>query len=345
MAHEEQIRAATGERVALRFRIGEREGRPLFTDAVGTLSDDGPDAVVVETRKGPVRVPRETVVALRVVPPAPARRASWSAVARLENLCADAWPALVDEPLGAWRLRAAEGFSARANSALAVGDPGVPIDAALERVRAFAATHGIGPRLQTPIGSPWSRSAERAGWVLDREHRAGSEVAVLVTDLTAPNGGDIPERETAPGFPATPSAEWWAIAGGPESEAERRVLAGAGTVGFGIERRDGSAVGAIRAAVAEDHLYLSRLATAPAARRTGVATALTAEATAWGRARGARWGVLQVAVDNEPALAFYRREGWLEHHRYHYLIPGPENDGPRRGPVPPTTCPPAWPHA
>ncbi|GAA4559987.1 GNAT family N-acetyltransferase [Pseudonocardia xishanensis] len=327
MAHDEQIRAATGERVALRFRIGEREGRPLFTDAVGILSDGGPDAVVVETRKGPVRIDRATVVALRVVPPAPARRASWSAVARLENLCADAWPALVDEPLGAWRLRAADGFSGRANSALAVGDPGLPFDAALDRVRDFAAVHGIGPRLQTPIGSPWSRAGERAGWVLDRGHRAGSEVAVLVTDLTPADAAAVPLRETS--LPAAPSAEWWAVAGGPAGDVERRVLTGARTVGFGLARSPaGEPVGAIRAAVVEDHLHLSRLATVPAARRTGVATALTGEAAAWGRAHGARWGVLQVALDNEAALALYRREGWLEHHRYHYLIPG--DDVPRR---------------
>ncbi|WP_264081631.1 hypothetical protein [Gandjariella thermophila] len=33
-------------------------------------------------------------------------------VTRLEHLCADAWPALADEPLGQWRMRAAGGFTA-----------------------------------------------------------------------------------------------------------------------------------------------------------------------------------------------------------------------------------------
>ncbi|SDF98015.1 GNAT family N-acetyltransferase [Pseudonocardia oroxyli] len=311
MAPEHDWSAALGERVSLRFRIGEREGRPLFSDAVGVLSDDGPGTVVVATRRGPVRVDREAVVALRVVPPAPPRRASWSAVARLENLCADAWPALVDEPLGAWRLRAAGGYTNRANSALAVGDPGLPPDVALDRVRAFAAAHGVTPRLQTPIGSPWSKAAQHGGWVLEAGHAAGAEVAVLVTDLTA---GE------AVGLPAEPDADWWSVGGGPAHETERRILTGGRTLGFGVERRAGRVVGAIRAAVVEDHLYLSRLETVPAARRTGVATRLTAAACAWGHAHGARWGVLQVALDNAPALAFYAREGWREHHRYHYLV-------------------------
>jgi ribosomal protein S18 acetylase RimI-like enzyme len=309
----ERIEAALGERVALRFRIGEIDGRPLFTDAVGPLSAGTPGEVVVDTRKGPVRVDRSTVVALRVVPPAPARRASWSAVARLENLCADAWPALVDEPLGAWRLRAAGGFTGRANSALAAGDPGLALDAALDRVRSFAAAHGIGPRLQTPMGSPWSRAAQRAGWVPDTGHEAGCEVAVLVTELAA-----VPAAlELTP----QPPADWWAVDGASPHGPEGHVLTAAATLGFGVARSaTGEPVGVVRAAVVEDHLHVSRLRTVPAARRTGVATALMAGAATWGVARGARYGVSQVALDNEPALALHRGAGWTEHHRYHYLI-------------------------
>jgi ribosomal protein S18 acetylase RimI-like enzyme len=309
-----RIEAALGERVALRYRIGERAGRPLFTDAVGGLSEGPPGEIVVDTRRGPVRVPLDTVVALRVVPPAPPRRASWSAVTRLENLCADAWPAPVDEPLGAWRQRAADGFTARANSTLAVGDPGVPVGVALDHVRTFAARHGLAPRVQTPVGSPWSTAVEREGWVRDVGHEAGAEVAVLVTDLT-PGPAEIALRPE-------PEADWWALDGGSPDGAEGYVLTGAGTVGFGVARSTaGEPVGVVRAAVVEDHLHLSRLWTAPAARRTGVATALTAAAAAWGHARGARWGVLQVALRNGPALALHRGRGWREHHRYHYLVP------------------------
>ena len=97
--------ALLGRRVSVRFRVGERAGRPLYRDAVGELSAEGADRVHVHTRRGPVRVDRASVVAVRAVPPAPPRRASLSAVVRLEELCADAWPAPVDRRLGAWRLR------------------------------------------------------------------------------------------------------------------------------------------------------------------------------------------------------------------------------------------------
>lgn len=62
-----------GRRVSLRRRVGTRDGRPLYTDAVGELSVDGAE-LVVHTRRGPVRVDPDTVVAVRVVPPPPRRR-------------------------------------------------------------------------------------------------------------------------------------------------------------------------------------------------------------------------------------------------------------------------------
>ena len=166
-----------GRRVVVRHRVGDKQ-----TDAVGELSADGAD-LVVQTRRGPVRVARSAVTAVRAIPPAPPRRASLTAIARLEELCADAWPAFVDERLGAWRLRAAGGFTARANSALAIGDPRLPTAAALAAVRTFAERHGITPRVQAPVGSPWDKAVAAQGWVLDVGHAAGAVVSVQVADL------------------------------------------------------------------------------------------------------------------------------------------------------------------
>ena len=79
--------------------------------------------------------------------------------------------------------------------------------------------------------------------------------------------------------------------------------------------------GVIRAAVVGDHVHLSRLAVRPQGRRTGVGTRLTAVAAAWAREQGARWAVLQVALHNTAARAFYDALGATEHHRYRYLVP------------------------
>lgn len=318
-----------GRRVALRHRVGERAGRPLYSDAVGELAgaDTAGSTVVVHTRRGPVRVERAAVVAVRAVPPAPPRRPSWSAVARLETLCADAWPAQTDVPLGAWRLRAAGGFTGRANSALAIGDPGIPVPAALETVRAFADEHAIPARVQAPVGSPWDRAVAAQGWVLDVGHKTGAESAVLVGDLerlSAPRatvGVGVGVGATRIELAERPDAAWWELALGREpTSVERHVLDPGGDprTAFGLA----PGAGAIRATVVADHLHLSRLAVRPQARRGGVATALTAVAAAWGRAHGARWAVLQVALHNTAALEFYAGQGCVEHHRYRYLRPG-----------------------
>jgi N-acetylglutamate synthase len=303
----ENVADLIGRRVVVRHRVGDKQ-----SDAVGELSADGPD-LVVQTRRGPVRVARSAVTAVRAIPPPPPRRASLSAITRLEGLCADAWPAQVDEPLGAWRLRAADGYTARANSALAIGDPGLPTAAALTAVREFAERNGIAPRVQAPVGSPWDKAVAAQGWVLDVGHEAGATVSVQVADLARlPVGPRVDGGE--------PTEAWWRLVlGGPPTAAQRHVL---GSGGHMLLRADGVSVAAARAVVVEDHLHVSVMSVDPAHRRRGHGTALLGAAARWGRERGARWGVLQVAVHNTAALALYARSGWTEHHRYRYLVPG-----------------------
>lgn len=62
---------ALGTRVVVRSRLPEGEGY-LFTDAIGELTSIDP--VVVETRHGTVTIDPATVVVVKPVPPAPARR-------------------------------------------------------------------------------------------------------------------------------------------------------------------------------------------------------------------------------------------------------------------------------
>lgn len=316
-----QIQALLGRRVALRHVVGERDGRPLLTDAVGDLADAG-DAVVVTTRGGDVRVARDRVRAVRAVPPAVPRRASLAAVARLEGLCADAWPALVDEPLGAWRLRAAGGFTARANAALAIGSPGAPLPDALDAVRAFAARHGIDPRVHVATGSSRDRAVTAQGWVLDAGHPAGAEVSVQVAtlaDLAAHAGGDAATTRAGRSVAAAaPGSTWWRLTGGdPPEPARRHVLATAPDTAFLTL----AAGGALRVTLVDDHAHFSVLAVDPPARRRGVATALMRDGAAWALRHGARWAVLQVALHNTGARTLHAGLGFTEHHRYRSLVP------------------------
>ncbi len=190
--------------------------------------------------------------------------------------------------------------------------------------------------------------------MLDVGHAAGALVSVQVAELARLASGppvevDAPtddQERVAHGRAAAPTDDrravergraptdaWWRLVlGGPPTPAQRHVLAGSCVENVAgapfsahghLVLRDGRAVAvaACRGVVVEDHLHLSMLTVSPAARHRGHGTALLAAAAAWGRERGARWGVLQVAVHNTAAVALYARSGWTEHHRYRYLIP------------------------
>jgi ribosomal protein S18 acetylase RimI-like enzyme len=226
-------------------------------------------------------------------------------------------------PLGQWRLRAAGGFTGRANSALAVGEPGVPIPAALAEVRGFAAQHELTPMVATALDTPWQRAVLGQGWLPHHEHPAGPRSAVLVTPL-----GRLAEQST-PGevqlsIDDDPHPAWWELAGQrPITDAQRHVLGAPGLpqVGFGLARVAGTPVGAVRAVVLDEHLYAARLVVSAQHRRRGLGVALMAASARWAQQRGAGWCVLQVAERNAAALAFYRSLGFTVHHRYEYLRP------------------------
>lgn len=241
-------------------------------------------------------------------------------VDRLELACADAWPALVDVPLGQWRLRAAGGFTGRANSAITTGDPGRPVIDALAEVRTFAEGNGIAPAAHVVVGTPLESALAAAGWAVDGRHPGGSESVVMTGRLRGLNAPE-PAGVTVPDEPPD---DWWPLAvGAPEpSAAQRRVLGDGAAVGFGTARdTTGHVIGIVRGAVVGDLLHIARLAVAPHARRAGVATGLLAALAGWGTRRHATRCALQVATHNHAAIALYTRLGCRPHHRYRYWIP------------------------
>ena len=249
-------------------------------------------------------------------------------VTLLEHRCADAWPAVAEERIGQWRRRAAGGFTGRANSTLPLGDPGVPVAAALRGSVTFAERHGIAPRAQVVVGSAAERGLADAGWVLDDGYPGGPEVAVLtgpVAGLAATSGLDL---VTSVAVHDAPPPGWWrfTVDADEPTPAQRRVLTGAEVVGFGAAVRGGAdgpeVVGGVRGAVVADLLHVARLAVRPDLRGRGLARALLAELAHWAAERGATRCALQVSVRNEPALRLYRSLGCVEHHRYRYWIPG-----------------------
>src|SRR5258708_19739629 len=84
-------------------------------------------------------------------------------IEELEAAAAQGWRPLEEERLGDWRLRAAEGFTGRANSALAIRDPGLSLAAATDAVppwdRRAAPWAPGGPLPRHPRAAPIALSA------------------------------------------------------------------------------------------------------------------------------------------------------------------------------------------
>ncbi|TCO58577.1 GNAT family N-acetyltransferase [Actinocrispum wychmicini] len=237
-------------------------------------------------------------------------------ITRLDRLCAAAWPALVDEPLGDWRMRAAGGFTGRANSTLTTGDPGVDVAEALRRTVDFAEVHGIRPCAHVIMGSPAEAAIDRSGWAVNTDHPGGAESLVMTGPLVA---GSHPGAAVLD----TPSDEWWELAAGTQTPtaAQRHVLSSTPGVGYGVVYGDNQPVGAVRGAVVGDLLHVSRLAVRPSHRRLGLAAGLLRVLYTWAAGKGARRQALQVAIGNTAAIRLYSTLGCVEHHRYRYWIP------------------------
>ena len=210
-------------------------------------------------------------------------------------------------------MRAAAGFTGRANSTLTCGDPGIPIPDALGAVQGFAREHGIKPTAHV-VGGSWQESAiGTAGWRVDLDHPGGAESLVMTGPLEKFAEG-VAESVDLPG--------WWELTAGSEvSAAQRHVLGSGGDVCFASLTDQGVVIAAVRGAVVEDVLHVARLAVRPSHRRQGLARKLMGELAGWGLEHGATTCVLQVAEHNTPAIRLYEELGCTEHHRYRYWIP------------------------
>jgi GNAT superfamily N-acetyltransferase len=329
-----------GRRVVLRRRAGA--GR--FADVLGDLLswDAGSGTARVRTRAGEVAVALADVVAGKVVPPPPTRRGAPHRVLSwpdLEDVAADGWRPLevgwLGTPGRSWRLRAADGFTGRANSVLAVGPPddiGTPLPTAVERVEEWYAER----RLPARFAVPWPLDAPRLpdgardgeldahlrarGYVLDTPTLVLTaslrEVAASLARDPASEGVDVV-------LSARPDDAWLGIyryRGQELPAVAPRLLVSAPAQVFVLVRDGGRAVAVGRAASSRGWTGVSAVDVVPSHRRRGLARRVLAAAVEWGLEQGDRSGYLQVAEGNAAARGLYEAAGWSPHHGYHYRV-------------------------
>ncbi|MFH8365764.1 GNAT family N-acetyltransferase [Streptomyces sp. NPDC018031] len=329
--------ADVGKRVSVRRRYESGEAPERFTDTVGVLTSWTSGVLEITPRSGKtVRIAESALVAGKIVPAAPARRRGPAATAReLDLVAARAWPPLESETLGGWELRAAAGFTRRANSVLPLGDPGIPLDAALRRVTAWYAERGLPAYVQTSTGAQDTQERlaadlEARGW--DREMSAEVHIGALapVADLTADTGRVTLSRDIPPGW-----LDRYQRFGRPGPEVVR-VLCGGPSVWFatvpaaaaGTGEPGGTAPAAIGRCVVDGRWAgFTAVEVAPESRRTGLATEVMAALARRALEEGASAAYLQVEADNDGARALYDGMGFRRHHAYHHWR-GPRRDQP-----------------
>ncbi len=302
-----------GYRVVVRQIVGIRDNRPLFSDALGELVDYDDRGVTIATPSGPRRVEHGAIQAAKRVP------RSAREVTRLERLASDAWPAPVRERLGDWELRAADGWTGRANSALPLGDPGLDRAAAIDAVTRWYTARGLPARITVPVPPCTALDADLTarGW-------ARSPVSLV---LTAPvdrilagtsDRADLPPVVLAP----APDDAWLAVVSARKNglpPAARQVLTGPALVRFASVERDRAVA---RGAVVDGHLHLALLEVAPDARGRGLARQVTRALVEWAAAHQVSTAFLQVEAHNAAARALYTRLGFTVHHPYATRVHG-----------------------
>ncbi|MEU7040347.1 GNAT family N-acetyltransferase [Streptomyces varsoviensis] len=311
--------ADVGKRVSVRRVIDTSGMAEKFTDTVGVLTSWADGVLRITRRTGEtIPVDEATVVAGKVVPPTPARRRVPATNAEeLDRVAARGWPPVESERLGGWQLRAAAGFTRRANSVLPLGDPGVPLDAALSHVTQWYATRGLPPYIQVSEGT---LGAGRRLTAALAERGWHAEVAALIRIGALAPLADTGADLSAVALTRTPGEDWLRRYGraarrGPEAI---RVLCGGPSVWFAtVPGEPGEAPAAIGRCVVDGRWAgFTAVEVDPGRRRRGLASLVLAALADKALGEGASAAYLEVEEENEGAHALYDRLGFVTHHRY-----------------------------
>jgi ribosomal protein S18 acetylase RimI-like enzyme len=245
----------------------------------------------------------------------------------LEHAAAPHWRAPDEERLGAWLLRAADGFTGRANSALAAGNPGVPLEHAIEtvvrwyRARRQPAMIAVSYPADHPERSELDEILAGLGWPVRAD---------AATVMTASTHSIARHASAATGvaIDMAPDAAWLArynYRGQGLPAVAAGLLSSAPWQAFGSVRADGQtiAIGRVAAGGTGAGLHwagLTAIEVDPGQRRRRLGTAMTAALAEHAADRGVPNLYLQVSDGNAAAKSLYRRLGFTDHHGYHYRV-------------------------
>lgn len=248
-------------------------------------------------------------------------------ITQLERTAAAHWRGTEERWLGDWLLRAAEGFTGRANSVLPLGDPGLPLDEALSAVTDWYHARGLPPMVAVPApletgpsGPPLDNHLAERQWPT---HPGPAFVMLADLPLSGRRAGSLPagvEVRVA----AQPDDAWAAMYRYRGQDhlppVARKVLTSAESQSFMSIRSGGEILAIARLSLAGGWAGITAVEVSPARRRQGLGATITTAACREAERLGVGQVFLQVEVTNAPARALYEHLGFRYSHRYHYRV-------------------------
>ena len=238
----------------------------------------------------------------------------------IEELAANAWPALAQRQLGSWRLRAANGVTRRANSVLPLGDM-PPYERWFDTVAGFYDRHNLPVRFQISEASPPELTTLLDGLNFTTE--------ALTSVRTAPCHTVLERCQTPRHFQIITSgrlqSDWldafMRIEGHEEWKRQtyHQIMLAISPPALFVQALHGGEPVGIGMAVSErGWAGLFNIATAAEHRRKGISTQVIATMAEWASHNGAADLYLQVMDTNRPAITLYDRLGFTHLYHYHY---------------------------
>lgn len=251
---------------------------------------------------------------------------------KLEQAASGGWQAPEVDRLGDWLLRAAEGFTGRANSALTIGDPGLHLPDAIDQVVRWYQARGLPPMasIAFPLGRPQDTPIDVL--LAGRDWRIHHD-AIVMTAPAAEVASRTSDLEVI--VQEAPDEGWLARyrhRGTQPPPISRKLLTSAPWQAFASVRDGAETVAVGRVAISDGWAGLTAVEVHPAHRRRGLGSALTTALAQAAVDQGAAGLYLQVETGNAAARDLYERCGFSDHHGYHYRVSPAADHGYRQPP-------------
>lgn len=227
-----------------------------------------------------------------------------------------AWPCLSEMRLGDWLLRFGGNVYGRSNSVQPFGDPGCPLEEAVDRCEAVYDEARIRPMFRVPGG----RDLVALDRLLpERGYEVSDPSFVMIRPL---DGGQLAGTAS---LTTDPDLDWLGAyreasgrGSGREAAVEAILRRTPQPRRFASIERDGEIASVGLGVVVAGTLWIFSIGTKTAHRGNRLAEDVTSSLMAWGRGEGANRVALQVADTNEAARRLYKRLGFTPAYRYHY---------------------------